>query len=181
MSRYLKNGLAYIRGMIYSLMSIMSRERKIEEKVRIFLSASLNLDKKSNIHIGHNAKIRERAMVSVRKGAYLDIGKDVSIGMDCKVVAHEKIIIGKGTLLSPNVLIYDHDHVFDVNSGVHRKDFKTKPVIIGSNCWIGANTVILKGVVIGDNCVVGAGSVVNSNIPTGMVLVQKRVCELKQR
>ena len=97
--------------------------------------------------------------------------------MDCKIAVHERVIIGEGTLLSPNVLIYDHDHVFDSETGVHRKDFRTKPIVIGKNCWIGANTVILKGTTIGDNCVIGASSVVKASIPKGTVYVQKKCIE----
>jgi acetyltransferase-like isoleucine patch superfamily enzyme len=38
-------------------------------------------------------------------------------------------------------------------------------VIIGKNCWIGLNSIILKGVNIGDNSVIGAGSLVLTDIP----------------
>ena len=48
------------------------------------------------------------------------------------------------------------------------------PIIIGNDCWIGANTVILRGTKIGDNCVVGAGCVLKGVFPTNSVIVQKR-------
>lgn len=44
-------------------------------------------------------------------------------------------------------------------------------VIIGSNCFIGARTLILPNVIIGDNVIVGAGSVVTKNIPSNSVAV----------
>ena len=40
-----------------------------------------------------------------------------------------------------------------------------KPVVIGNDCWFGANVVVCPGVTIGDNCVIGAGSVVTRDIP----------------
>ena len=40
-----------------------------------------------------------------------------------------------------------------------------KPVVIGNDCWFGANVVVCPGVTIGDNCVIGAGSVVVKDIP----------------
>jgi len=43
-------------------------------------------------------------------------------------------------------------------------------VRIGSNCWIGANAVILPGVQLGDNVVVGAGSVVTKSFPSNVIV-----------
>lgn len=33
-----------------------------------------------------------------------------------------------------------------------------KGIIIGKNCWIGANSIILDGVTLGDNSIVAAGT-----------------------
>ena len=35
-----------------------------------------------------------------------------------------------------------------------------KEIYIGQNCFLGCNSIILKGTVLGNNCVVGAGAVV---------------------
>ena len=45
-----------------------------------------------------------------------------------------------------------------------------RPVIIGSNVWLGAGSMILKGVNIGDNAVVGAGAVVASNVAPNAIV-----------
>jgi len=42
------------------------------------------------------------------------------------------------------------------------------------NCWIGANTVILRGTTIGDNSVIGAGCVLKGEYPAGAIIIQKR-------
>ena len=49
--------------------------------------------------------------------------------------------------------------------------YKTAPVEIGNNVWIGAGVTVLPGVAIGDNTVIGAGSVVTRDIPSGVVAV----------
>ena len=41
---------------------------------------------------------------------------------------------------------------------------------IGNNCFIGAESIILKNVTIGNNCIVGAGSVVSKSVPDGCVV-----------
>jgi acetyltransferase-like isoleucine patch superfamily enzyme len=45
----------------------------------------------------------------------------------------------------------------------------TRPVVIGSNIFIGAGALILGGVTIGDNCIVGANAVVSKDVPPGSV------------
>jgi acetyltransferase-like isoleucine patch superfamily enzyme len=47
---------------------------------------------------------------------------------------------------------------------------RSKPVSIGTNAWIGAGAMVLKGVTIGANSVVGAGSVVAAHVPANVVV-----------
>lgn len=86
----------------------------------------------------------------------------------------ERITIGNRAAFGPNVLIYDHDHDISSAESIHDSGYKTSPVVIGDDVWIGANTVILRGTVIGRDCVVGAGSVLKGVYPAGSVIVQKR-------
>ena len=78
---------------------------------------------------------------------------------------------------------YDADdgYVFDSTDGVRRNEYLTAPITIGKNCWIGANTVILRGTTIGDNCLIAAGCVVKGNVPAGSVVIQKREEIIKQK
>lgn len=76
--------------------------------------------------------------------------------------------------ISPNVLIYDHDHNFKVKDGLKNLVYTSSPVIIGNNVWIGANSVILRGTEVGDNSVIAAGSVVKGKIPKGTLVIQQR-------
>lgn len=42
---------------------------------------------------------------------------------------------------------------------------KKRPVVIGEGCFLGANSIILKGTTLGKNVLVGAGSVVSGTFP----------------
>ena len=44
------------------------------------------------------------------------------------------------------------------------------PIRIGSNCFVGVNTVLLPNTVIGDNSIVGAGAVVKGEFPAESVI-----------
>ena len=89
------------------------------------------------------------------------------INRNYMIVAHQLIDIGYGTTIGPNVCIYDHDH--DKSNG---GGFKSVPVHIGSNVWIGANSVILKDVTIGDNAVIGAGTVITHDVACNATIVR---------
>ena len=97
------------------------------------------------------------------------------------LACQEAVTLGDNVILSPNVQIYDHDHDYRAEGGVAAMKYKTSPVVIGSNVWIGANCVILRGTHIGDNCVIGAGCVLRGDIPANSVVTQERKTEIRIR
>lgn len=60
--------------------------------------------------------------------------------------------------------------LYDFNA-TRPHELEKREKLLGKNCWIGANTVIVPGVTIGDNSVIGAGSVVTKDIPQNAVAV----------
>jgi acetyltransferase-like isoleucine patch superfamily enzyme len=123
--------------------------------------------------------MRDGAKIRVRKGALCVIGNNSSVNCNNMIACRERIEIGNDVMLSPNVQIYDHDHDFRVRGGVKSNKYKTAPVKIGNNVWIGANTVILRGTEVGDNCVIGAGCVLKGKYKEGSVIIQKRNEEIR--
>lgn len=126
------------------------------------------------LSLGKNLKIRSGSKIRVRKNARLEIGENVSLNHGCIFTCHEYIKIGNDVQFGPNVLIYDHDHDFRKKNGLKELFFKTSPVQIGNNVWIGANVVILRGSKIGDNCVIAAGSIIKGSFNDNSVVIQKR-------
>ena len=83
-----------------------------------------------------------------------------------------RIGIGSGSGLAQNVFVSGFNHGYkdgNMNSSVQPLDLK--PVEIGEDSHIGANSVVLAGVKIGKRCQIGAGSVVTKNIPDFSVAV----------
>lgn len=173
-----RNVFAVLRGNLVCGFNKVLGKCRYTNIVRVFKDASIRIDKGGKLDLGKGAAIGERCLCTVRSGAEIKIGPMSSLNSDCKLVSHEKIEIGHDTIFGPNVLIYDHDHVFNTESGVRRKEYTSSEVVIGNNCWIGANTVILKGTHIGDNCLIGAGSVVKGTFPSGSIVLQKRTTEI---
>lgn len=140
----------------------------------------ITMDNGAELRIGSNFKMRDGAKIRVRKGAVCKLGKNVSVNSNNVIACHECIEIGDDVQLSPNVQIYDHDHDFRAEGGIKAGKYKTAPVKIGNNVWIGANTVILRGTEIGDNCVIGAGCVVKGKYEDGSLIIQKRETTVKK-
>jgi len=129
-------------------------------------------NRNSKVNLGKMVRVHSGTKIKVRKGASLTIGANAKINYNCVIVCHNSVHIGEGTEFGPSVYLYDHDHDFRI--GLKENKYISSPIVIGKNCWIGANTVILRGTTIGDNCVIGAGSVVKGDFPANTVIVQKR-------
>lgn len=112
-----------------------------------------------------------RGQFTVFPGAIIQLGKHVGLN-GTAITSKRRIVIGDDTMIASNVIIVDSD--FHVkwptesrwNSSTAEFD---EEVIIGSNVWIGMNTLVLKGSRIGDNSIIGAGSVVNGEIPANCI------------
>lgn len=140
---------------------------------RISPNVTLDFHRKAKVIFGKGIRVHSGCKLKVRENAYLEIQDGAKMNHNCIVTCRHKIVIGKGTEFGPSVFLYDHDHIHDYKTGKN-SDYNVAPIIIGSNCWIGANTVILKGAKLGDNCVIAAGSVVTGEVPSGAIFVQKR-------
>lgn len=108
-----------------------------------------------------NYIIYSGADVEIYKGATLQLGYDGFINMNCKIRCRSSISIGNECVISENVTIWDSDEHWIDRPGYTN----TKPIVIGNHCWIGCNSIILKGVKLGDGCIVAAGSVVTKSFP----------------
>jgi acetyltransferase-like isoleucine patch superfamily enzyme len=106
----------------------------------------------------------------------IEIGDLVYIGDDVIISTREHIRIGARTMIAHGVQIFDNDsHPIDAGDrhadylnlieGRPRTHFiPSAPVEIGEDCWVGVNSIVLKGVKIGDRSVVAAGSVIAADI-----------------
>lgn len=111
--------------------------------------------------------------VTFHYGQHTKIGKGVFINFNLTVQDDAEVVIDDGCDFGPNVTIVTPAHPMLADErkrmrnerGEEKRLCYAKPVHVGKNCWICANTTILPGVTIGDNCVIGAGSVVTRDIP----------------
>jgi serine acetyltransferase len=100
----------------------------------------------------------------------LRIGSHTRIGHGCSFTIGKQITIGTHSHLAVAVRIFDSSgHPIDPArrlAGEAPDPDDVKPVTIGDNVWIGAESIIFPGVRIGDGSVVSTGSVVISDVPS---------------
>lgn len=130
------------------------------------------------ICIGKHVRAHRRSKLLAFSSGVLEIGSNTALGNGVSINCMDSITIGEGVQIGPDVKIYDHDHDFRVPGGIRAEKFKTAPVKIGANSWIGCNVAILMGTTLGENCIVGAGSVLKGQYPANSVIVQKRSTEI---
>jgi len=127
--------------------------------------------------------------------ASIFMGRKVSIGKDSKFFADGgtihclancafnsnvhinaslggKIVIGEDTLIGSGVTMRSSNHIFrNADQKIRLQGHSSADILIGNNCWLGANVVVLKGVTIGYGAVIGAGAVVIKDIPPMAIAV----------
>jgi len=127
----------------------------------------------TNLRMNNSTKynmvgIYKRCSIAVENGASLKIGNDCGFS-GVSIYCGISITIGNNLTCGGNVSIWDTD--FHPLSYLERRRYSSdairkKPILIGNDVFIGANSIILKGVTIGDRAIIAAGSVVTKSIPS---------------
>lgn len=89
---------------------------------------------------------------------YTEIGSGFRLWHGVGTVVHPKVVIGNNVVMRSSTTI-----------GTRRAGGGVP--IIGDNCDIGANSVILGEISIGNNAIIGAGTVVLDDVPENAVVV----------
>lgn len=111
------------------------------------------------------------------RGGRITIGDEVYVGDDTIISSESSVTIGRLTLISHGVQIFDTiGHPLDPDE--RAKDWRivmgtepgprpavsSEPINIGERVWIGFNSIIMRGVRIGEGAIVAAGSVVVKDV-----------------
>ncbi len=115
----------------------------------------------------------QRTVIIARYGGNIEIGDGFGIS-GTTIYSTSSIKIGKNATIGANCKIIDNDfHPLDPEQrrlGLNEQYTRRAPIVIGDNCFIGMNSIILKGTTLGSNVVVGAGSVVHGVFPDNCII-----------
>lgn len=136
--------------------------------VRLFgadVDWNVSLDPTANIDYPWNLTMKNRS----------------SLGEKCWVYAMARIAIGELSCIGKDVYLLTGSHDIDIPTF----DLITRPITIGSGCWIATSSIVLPGITIGDYSVVAAGSVVCKQVENNTVVggnpakfIKKRILDI---
>ena len=176
MNKYVRAGICEATGLLKCGWLKLTRGTNFSASMINLISpmTEITVDRGGSLHIGKNFKMRGGSMLRVRKGANVRIGNNFGMGDRNIITCYESVEIGDNVMFGPDVKVYDQDHDFRAPGGIAAGKYRTAPVKIGNNVWIGANCVILRGTEIGDNCVVAAGSIIKGVFEKNQMIHQKK-------
>lgn len=156
-----------------------------------------------NINAGEGCKIKRSAMIRATDGGTVTLGDDVHVGRVAEIIVkagklsigdrtfigqgsiiacHSSVSVGRNCLIAEYVTIRDQDHFIDnVSMPIAESGFRSSPIVIEDDVWIGAKATITRGVTIGKGAVVGANSVVTRDVESEIVVVGVPATLLRHR
>lgn len=110
------------------------------------------------------------------------LGDHCFVGSGCEFNVSLRVRIGDNCLIAAGTRFIDHDHGLSVDCPMKDQPTISAAIEVGSDVWIGANCIILKGVHIGDGAVIAAGSVVTKSVPARAIVagVPARLIRMRQ-
>lgn len=97
-------------------------------------------------------------------GIAISLGDGTFVGSGCEFNAIQGISIGANCLIASGCRFIDHNHGIQAGTLMKLQEEISSPIQVGTDVWIGANCIVLKGVSIGDGAIVAAGSVVTKSV-----------------
>lgn len=158
---------AHLRpGLLHRVRRLWQRLRGVDVGRGVLIDPAVRLLRyPRRISVGPDAILKAGVhLCPCNEDARVSIGPRTTVGFHTLIYASSRIEIGADCMIAPFVHIVDSDHGLSRDRPMNQQPNSAKPVRIGSDVWVGAHVVILKGVNIGDGAVIAAGSVVREDI-----------------
>jgi acetyltransferase-like isoleucine patch superfamily enzyme len=120
--------------------------------------------------------IKSRVLYALKGSTYAARASGVKLGEGCRLYSSNfggepwLISIGDRVTVTSGVQFVTHDGATWLLRDEKGRRYRYAPIEIGSDVFIGVNSIILPGVRVGNRVIVAAGSVVNRSIPDNCVV-----------
>lgn len=143
------------RGYGNALISPIQKKYIIEWRKASFYS------KKSLLGICHRLRLKALSEKSgIQIPTETKIGKGLLIAHFGTIIINPKVVMGENINIAPGVII-----------GKANRGEKQGTPVIGSNVWIGANSVIVGNITIGDDVMIAPNAYVNMDVPSHSIVI----------
>jgi acetyltransferase-like isoleucine patch superfamily enzyme len=139
----------------------------------VYGTGAVRIGKDGLLYPGLHFETQDPAMISIGDGVVLSRG--------IHLVAMAGITIGTGTMIGEYTSVRDANHHREPGVPMRYAGFQARPIVIGSEVWIGRGAIILAGVTIGDGATVGANAVVNRDVPAGAIVAGVPAVPIRSR
>ncbi|PJM76409.1 acyltransferase [Bifidobacterium felsineum] len=161
---------------------LCGRNVKFEDYSEIHGLCSEGLTFGNDVTIGRGVMIRPSSYYGGDCGQGLVMGDNSSIGPHSFIGCSGHITIGSNVMIGPKCSMFAENHVFtNTSETIKSQGVKHQNIVIGDDCWIGSNVIILAGVTIGSGCVIGAGTIITKDIPAYSIVIDKLDKSVKSR
>jgi carbonic anhydrase/acetyltransferase-like protein (isoleucine patch superfamily) len=128
--------------------------------------------------VGDHTVIEDFSVINNGLGA-VQIGNSCLLGISNVIIGPVKI--GNHVITAQHVVMSGLNHGYeDIEQPIMKQKCSRGEIVIGDECWIGANAVITSGVNLGKHCVIAAGSVVTKDVAPYTVVGGNPARELKK-
>jgi acetyltransferase-like isoleucine patch superfamily enzyme len=119
------------------------------------------------VRLGADTRIRDYSLLEA-SGGEIFLGDSVQFGAQVCLHATERIALGEHVTVGERTSMFDSDHRHDGSDApVVDQPVQITPIEIGSNTFIGANSLVLRGATVGPNCMFAGASVVRGGAYEG--------------
>lgn len=122
-----------------------------------FHSERTRLNLRGTVVVEGDCSFGAGSCTEVAEGATLTLGSRFNLGPRSMLLCHKAVSIGTHGRISWDCTLMDTDQHALVDSDGNRTN-PDREVVIGSNVWIGCNSIITKGTHIAHDCTVAAGA-----------------------
>ncbi|MDP2809874.1 MAG: DapH/DapD/GlmU-related protein [Rhodocyclaceae bacterium] len=136
---------------------------------KIHADASVDASRSPGVRLGDRVTLNRYAYIQGGNGG-VRLGDRVEINNFSIVNGTGGVDIGDDTLIGPGVRIISYQHRFAPGATIRSQAVDARPIRIGRDVWLGANSIIFAGVTVGDGVVVAAGAVVREDVPAYAVV-----------
>lgn len=162
---YLLNRLApFLRG-TFCIIYYRTFKRNVKIGFPFMVGAKIRIIGPGKVYIGKRCAVLENVfkgltIVTFSKDSTVIIGNKCALG-GITIRCHSKIILGDRVMTAVSLIqdAFFTDLDKDIKRPIRSFAYEAKPVYIGNNVWLGADSLVLGGSVVSNDCVVGAGSV----------------------